>query len=79
MQPPAVAAGFVARVHLSARGRLESLAGSHDAVGHGNLVARSDRESTCRIATVADTQLPLLVAEFKAHVQVIRLGRLLAP
>jgi hypothetical protein len=42
------------------------------------LVARSDRESTHRIATVADTQLPLLVAEFEAHVEVIRLGRLLA-
>jgi len=48
-------AGFVARVHMSIRGRLETLAGSHDAVGHGNLVARSDAESTHRIATVANT------------------------
>jgi len=66
-------------VYLGALGRLESLASAQDAVGNGGLIAGGDRESAHRASAITDAQLPLLVTELEAHVQVTGPGCIVAP
>src|SRR5262252_1458866 len=77
MQPPAVTAGLVAAVHPRFAVRPRRRLG--DAVGHLLGLPGLDAVAAHAASIVADADVPALVAELKAHVQIDRLGRKLAP
>src|SRR5262252_737444 len=77
MQPPAVTAGLVAAVHPRFSVRPRRRLG--DAVGHLLGMTGLDAVVAHAASLVADADVPALVAELQAHVQINRLGRKLAP
>ncbi len=77
MQPPAVTAGFVAGVHLGLRLELAALPGLADAARDCGRVARVNAVPARPAVAVARRQLPGLVAEFEAHVQLAQERRIL--
>ena len=78
VQPPAVAAGFVAGMHLGLRLELAALLGLAYAIQDRFLVAGVHAISARAATTIAGRQLPLLVAELEAHVQLALDRRILA-
>src|SRR5437899_6546508 len=78
VQPPAVAPGLVTAVHLGPSASLESRCGLDDAICHGSCIAGADGIATDAVPAIADADLPLLVAELEAHVQIALLRHMLA-
>ena len=78
VQPPAVAACFVARVHPGLRLELAALPGLADAVRNCGRVAGVHVVAARAAAAIARRHLPGLVAELEAHVQLARDRRILA-
>lgn len=54
---------------------MKSLAGTHDAIHDAGLIAGCHRVATHSSTAVAEGQLPILVSQFKAHVQIALVGR----
>ncbi|WP_244504062.1 hypothetical protein [Variovorax sp. CF079] len=69
VQPPAVAACFVARVHLGLRRELAALSGLADAVRNCGRVAGVHVVPARAAVAIARCHLPGLVAELEARVQ----------
>jgi len=78
VQPPAVTAGFVARVHLGMRFELAAIPSLANAAGNCGHVAGVNAIAARGAAAIARRQLPGLVAELEAHVQLARDRRILA-
>ncbi|PSL79537.1 hypothetical protein C7T35_36925 [Variovorax sp. WS11] len=77
MQPPAISTCFVAAVHLRTRWCLEPLASTNDAIRQTGLTASGHCVTTYYTTAVAKRELPVLVTELKAQIEIARRRRFL--
>ncbi|MDO8376783.1 MAG: hypothetical protein Q7S91_06265 [Aquabacterium sp.] len=78
VQPPTVAAGLVAGANLALGAQAAARAGLGQALQHCYGVAGVHGMSARTAPAVAETQLPLLVGQLEAHVQLALARRILA-
>jgi hypothetical protein len=78
VQPPAVSPGFVAAVYLGLLRQPEAALGLAQTLGDRRRIARIDAVAAGVALAVARSDLPLLVAQLKAAVQLAVRGRILA-
>jgi hypothetical protein len=78
VQPPAVAAGLVAAVHCRLLAQAEALTGLGHALQHGLELAGGHREAARAVVAVAEGELPELVGQLQAQVQITCVRRILA-
>lgn len=78
VQPPAVAAGLVAAVDLALGAQAATLSGLRQALQHCDGVAGVHAISARASPAVANRQLPCLVGQLEAHVQLDLARRILA-